>query len=142
MVQIPAVHHIALTVSDLDASVEWYEQVFGIQQVLDVPHDGGTATVLADSDFRLVIGLHRHDHNPGAQFAETRSGLDHVSFRVDGRDELTAWGDRLTELGVRQTDVADQPLTQAPIADTAYGSVLVFRDPDNIQLELIAPPAA
>ncbi|MFC0454131.1 VOC family protein [Rhodococcus jostii] len=142
MVQIPVVHHVALTVGDLDASVEWYEQVFGIQQVLDVPHDGGTATVLADRDFRLVIGLHRHDHNPGAQFAETRSGLDHVSFRVDGREELTAWGDRLTELGVRQTDAADQPLTQAPIADTAYGSVLVFRDPDNIQLELIALPAA
>ncbi|HEY5853960.1 MAG TPA: VOC family protein [Aldersonia sp.] len=142
MVQVPVVHHVALTVSDLDASVEWYEQVFGIAHVLDVPHDGGTSKVLADEDFRLVIGLHHHEHNPGARFAETRSGLDHLSFRVDGRDELSAWGERLTELGVRRSSAADRPLTQAPIADTAYGSVLVFRDPDNIQLELIAPPAA
>ncbi len=39
-----------------------------------------------------------------------------------------------------RADVADKPLTQSPIADEPYGSVLVFRDPDNIQLELFAPP--
>ncbi len=33
---------------------------------------------------------------------------------------------------------ADRPCTQSPIADEPYGSVLVFRDPDNIQLELAA----
>jgi hypothetical protein len=32
-------------------------------------------------------------------------------------------------------------LTQSPIADEVYGSVLVFRDPDNIQLEFFAPPS-
>ena len=39
-----------------------------------------------------------------------------------------------------RVDVADKPLTQSPIADEAYGSVIVFRDPDNIQLELFCPP--
>ena len=29
--------------------------------------------------------------------------------------------------------------TQSPIVDEPYASVLVFRDPDNIQLELFAP---
>ena len=37
---------------------------------------------------------------------------------------------------------ADRPLTQAPIADEPYGSVLTFRDPDNIALELFSPPPA
>ena len=32
--------------------------------------------------------------------------------------------------------MANKPLTQSPIADEPYGSVLVFRDPDNIQIEL------
>jgi hypothetical protein len=41
---------------------------------------------------------------------------------------------------VVRSDAADKPLTQSPIADEPYGSVLVFRDPDNIQLELFAPP--
>jgi len=38
-----------------------------------------------------------------------------------------------------RSDTADKPLTQSPIADEAYGSVLVFRDPDNLQLEFFAP---
>ena len=36
-------HSIALTVSDLDASVEWYSEVFGVQHVMDAPHPGGWA---------------------------------------------------------------------------------------------------
>jgi hypothetical protein len=37
-------------------------------------------------------------------------------------------------------NVADKPLPQSPVAEEVYGSVLVFRDPDNIQLEFFAPP--
>lgn len=39
-------------------------------------------------------------------------------------------------------DVDDKPLAQSPITDEAYGSVIVFRDPDNPQLELFCPPGA
>jgi glyoxylase I family protein len=31
-------------------------------------------------------------------------------------------------------------VTYTPVVDASYGAVLVFRDPDNIQLELIAAP--
>jgi hypothetical protein len=31
-------------------------------------------------------------------------------------------------------------VSYTPIVDAPYGAVLVFRDPDNIQLELIAAP--
>ena len=53
--------------------------------------------------------------------------------------DLEAWQDHLEVNGVVRSDTADKPLTQSPIADEVYGSVLVFRDPDNIQLELFAP---
>jgi len=33
---------------------------------------------------------------------------------------------------------AGRPLTQSPIADEVYGSVLVFRAADNIQLNLFS----
>ena len=57
-------------------------------------------------------------------------GLDHISFQVPDRSALEEWAKRLDEL-----DVAHSPITEAP-----YGTVLVFRDPDNIQLEFFALP--
>jgi hypothetical protein len=74
-----------------------------------------------------MIALHRHDSNDHQQFSETTTGLDHASFAVPSRRDLEVW----------QT----QPLTQSPIADEPYASVLVFSRSDNIQLELFAPAA-
>ncbi len=129
-VSIPNLHHIALTVTDLDASIAWYERVFGIAYQMDGPHEGGVGKLLADPEWRMIIVLHRHDANQRERFAETRTGLDHVGLGVPSRADLEAWQAHLQELGV----------VQSPIADTPYGSILVFRDPDNIQLEMFAPP--
>ena len=134
-------HHLALTVTDVDASVAWYEAVFGIRFQVDVPHEGGVGKLLADDDRQLMVVLHRHESNAGALFDETVAGLDHAGFRVPARSDLEAWQDHLEAHGVVRAETADKPLTQSPIADEPYGSVLVFRDPDNIQLELFSPPA-
>ena len=139
----PTVHHIALTVTDLDAAIEWYENVFDIRRQMEAPHDGGVGILLADDDWSLIIVLHRHAANTGEPFVETKTGLDHVGFAVADRAALEAWQTRLDEIGgVRRADAADRPLTQSPIADTPAGLILVFRDPDNIQLELYAPPGS
>ena len=68
----------------------------------------------------------------GRPFAETRTGLDHVSFAVGSRDELTEWGKALRDRGRPVPPISDQP----------WSSVLVFRDPDNIQPELCTPPTS
>jgi catechol 2,3-dioxygenase-like lactoylglutathione lyase family enzyme len=88
----------------------------------------------------LVFALHRHDANNGEAFAETRTGLDHVGLRVPSRADLEAWQDHLEALGVHQAAMANRPCTRSPIDDRPFGSILVFRDPDNVQLELFAPP--
>jgi glyoxylase I family protein len=142
MTAAPArLHHIALTVRDLEASRGWYEQVFGLKYQMDVPHEGGFAQLLADEAFQTVIVLHRHDAHDGKDFLESRTGLDHVGLGVPTRADLVAWQEHLEANGVVRADAADRPLTQSPIADEFYGSVLVFRDPDNIQLELFSPPS-
>jgi catechol 2,3-dioxygenase-like lactoylglutathione lyase family enzyme len=135
----PRLHHLAITVTDLDASVRWYESVFDVHPLLDVPHLGGVGRILAGTDRQLMIALHRHDTNDGRLFAETTTGLDHGGFAVPSRRDLELWQDHLETNGVVRADTADKPLTQSPIADEPYASVLVFRDPDNIQLELFAP---
>jgi glyoxylase I family protein len=132
-------HHIALTVTDVETSVAWYEGVFGIHFRMDVPHNGGVGKLLTDDAGQLMIVLHRHDTNHGELFGETITGLDHAGFMVPTRNDLRAWQDHLESHGVTRAEVADKPLTQSPIADEPYGAVLVFRDPDNIQLEFFAP---
>lgn len=136
----PRPHHVALTVTDLDASITWYEETFGITYQMEAPHPGGVGRLLADPDWSFVIVLHHHDTNEKEPFHETRTGLDHVGFGVPTRAELEAWSDRLEVNGVKKVEVADRALTQSPIADTPYGAILVFRDPDNIQMEFFAPP--
>jgi catechol 2,3-dioxygenase-like lactoylglutathione lyase family enzyme len=138
----PRLHHLALTVTDVDASTRWYEDVFGVTFQMDAPHPGGVGKVLADDTWELMIVLHHHDANDASNFAETTTGLDHAGFFVPSRADLEAWQIHLEARGVTRCDTADKPLTQSPIADEAYGCVLVFRDPDNIQLELFAPPIA
>lgn len=137
MLARPVLHHIALTVTDLDASIEWYSSVFNINVLMEGPHPGGYAKVMGDETMSLMIVLHRHDANEGELFLESRTGLDHVGFNVPTRDDLVAWQDHLEKVGgVVRAEVTGKPLTQSPIADEPYGSVLVFRDLDNNQLEL------
>jgi glyoxylase I family protein len=59
--------------------------------------------------------------------------LDHLAFGVDQRDELDSWSQRLDRAHVAHSPV--QPANSIPGA-----FVLVFRDPDNIQLELFYDP--
>jgi glyoxylase I family protein len=138
----PAIHHVALTVTNLDASISWYEKVFGITYRMEEPHEGGTGKLLADDTWQLTIVLHRHDDNQGEVFKETQTGLDHLGLSVPSRADLEAWQVHLEESGVERTPMADRACTQSPIIDRPYGSVLVFRDPDNIQLEMFAPPTS
>ncbi|WP_226864452.1 VOC family protein [Mycolicibacterium baixiangningiae] len=130
------VHHVSLTVTDLEASIAWYQRVFRTERLdITIPHYGreetGYAVLLPEPRSGLIFGLHTNIGNGGEPFDEARTGLDHVSFGVAGRAALLAWTEWLDELGVPHTGVVDE--TQ-PIS---YSTV-VFRDPDNIQLELIA----
>ncbi|HEV7662877.1 MAG TPA: VOC family protein [Chloroflexota bacterium] len=126
---VASIHHISLTVTDLARSEAWYTELFGMTKIMDEPHHGGRAIVLMQVQAGLFIGLHAHDANQRENFAETRTGLDHVSFGVSSRPELEAWERRL----------AERHIVHSAIADASYGSVLVLRDSDNIQLEFIAP---
>jgi hypothetical protein len=58
-----------------------------------------------------------------------RTGLDHISFGVAACADLDAWAAWLDGLGIEHSGVID---TDNPIP---Y-SVVVFRDPDHLQLAL------
>jgi glyoxylase I family protein len=129
-VTMPAITHVAVTVTDLAASEAWYTKVLGTKPVLD--EDTGPFRHIVYSVGGTLLGLHGFPElESKAPFNERRPGLDHIAFGCASRDELVAWAARLDQLGVAHGD----------IVDAGYGSGLSFRDPDNIALELFAPPA-
>jgi glyoxylase I family protein len=122
-------HHVAFTVRDADRSAKWYQDLLGMQVVLQVDDDAVRFRVLACPRSGWVLGVRQYSGREEGAFDEFRTGLDHFAFAVPSRAELEGWEQRLRELGIRFT----------PIAETPIGSVIVFRDPDNIQLELFLP---
>jgi len=127
---MPSITHVAVTVTDLETSEAWYTTVLGAEPVLD--EDTGPFRHIVYMVGTTLLGLHGFpDLKSDEPFNERWVGLDHIAFGVASRDELVEWAARLDQLGVAHGD----------IVDAGYGSGLSFRDPDNIALELFAPPA-
>ena len=133
---ITGVHHFSVTVRDIEASLDWYQRVFRADRVpMKFPHyereETGYGVLLIDPRSGLAIGLHTNTGNDGRRFDEACTGLDHVGFNVATLDDLEAWARWLDELGIEHSGIrrGDEPFGYA---------TLVFRDPDNIQLELFA----
>jgi glyoxylase I family protein len=138
---IDGIHHLRLTVTDVQRSREFYTGLLGFQVAAESPPADDPA---ADEVFKilfggvvlsrgnLVMGL-RPMAPAGDRFHPDRVGLDHLSFGVASRDELEQAVQLFDERGV----------THGVITRLAgFGiDVLPFDDPDGIQLELTAPVA-
>ncbi|WP_329059229.1 VOC family protein [Amycolatopsis sp. NBC_01480] len=128
----PGLQHVAITVSDLPRSIEWYTKLFGAGPVLDEDEEGGEFHhTVFELGGGMLFGLHTHLGKETRDRAdERRTGLDHVGFAVGSQAELAEWAGRLDELGIRHGGVKK----------AHYGSGVSFRDPDNIPLEFFAGP--
>ena len=126
MSTFPAFSHYALTVSNLQRSIEWYERLF----------DSPPVAVIDEGNYRAAMwsapmfAIHENKHQlEGDVFDEFRIGLDHVAFGCTSREELESWPARLDALGIEHGEILDRP----------NGASLAFRDPHNIQLEFFLP---
>ena len=123
------VHHLRLTVADVERSRAFYTEVLGFRHVMDLP----SGVFLSNGALGLGIGPSPDPTRAPAddRFDEARVGLDHLSFQVASRAELERAARLLDERGVSRGEVTD-------LGDAFGLYVLAFRDPDNIQLELTA----
>ena len=115
--------HVALTVSNLEVSREFYAGTLGLT-VLD-SHESYCALQVGGEGLSALI-LTCHDQGVAEPFSEFRPGLDHVSLAVPDLASLQDWRTRLTRHGVH-----------SDLRTSEWGHHLNFRDPDNIAVELV-----
>ncbi len=130
MPRITGFSPVELTVSDCEQSAAWWQEVLGFELINR--HRGETFTVNAMvHPSGAVVDVMTHDGtNTSEAFDERRIGLDHLSFQVADRNELQECTTHLDAKGAAHSG----------IIDIGYGPTLVFRDPDNIQLEFYVHP--
>lgn len=126
--------HVRLTVTDIDRSRKFYDEVFGLPIAFEMPPNPDEATkqqlafLYGGVIYQLgqsLLGLRPVGDDT---FGEDRTGLDHVSFAVADRAALDDAAAQLDRLGIAHEGVKD----------IGAGLILEFRDPDNIALELFA----
>ena len=131
--------HVRLTVTDIARSRAFYEAVFGFAVAYEAPADDADQATRDAMSFLFggviyafgggsLLGL-RPVAPDGDRFDEDRAGLDHLSFALASRADLEAALAVLEEVGAPHSG----------IKDLGAISVLEFRDPDGIALELAAP---
>jgi catechol 2,3-dioxygenase-like lactoylglutathione lyase family enzyme len=130
MPELAGLSHLTLTVSDVAASTRWWTQLIGLQELFGGVEDGIEYTVNMHPS-GLIMGFRRHEKGDSSdRFDETRVGLDHFALHVTSRAGLEEWAAKLDELGIAHSG----------IKDVNYGSIITFRDPDNLQVEFFAMP--
>ena len=139
--QIPTdgVHHLRLTVTDLERSRKFYTGLLGFEVAVESPPEddpsagevfkilfGGIVMIRGN----LLMGL-RPMAPSGDRFDPDRVGLVHLSFGVASRGDLEQAMALFDENGVPHGEITTL---------AGFGiDVLPFEDPDGVQLELTAP---
>ncbi|HJR45208.1 MAG TPA: VOC family protein [Actinomycetota bacterium] len=130
MPEFTGLAHLTLTVTDLKRSFDFYESLLGVQSLFEGEDPTSRYHVTIHPSNPFILSLRNHDDTGSDSFNETRVGMDHVALQVSNRAGMEEWEQRLEELGVDHSEIKDE----------YYGSVITFRDPDNIQWEFFCLP--
>jgi catechol 2,3-dioxygenase len=119
VIETEGLTHLHLFVADLDRSLRFYREVFGLEEMF---RDGPKMVFLRPPNSSDTITL-----NEVPEKAGTAGGVDHFGFRLVDKDQL----DRAIEEVERAGGHLLQRGEHAP--DTPYAYVL---DPDGYTIEL------
>ena len=125
--------HIGLNVTDLDRSSQFYQQIFGFQQIKESREPGREFALLANGD-TLVLTLWKQSEG---RFSSSTPGLHHLSFQVDTIEDV-----RLAEGRVRAGGARLYHDGIVPHAEGAQSGGIFFEDPDGTRLEIFTASGA
>ncbi|WP_329263419.1 VOC family protein [Streptomyces sp. NBC_01478] len=124
MPELAGIHHVKMPVTDLDRSRDWYGRVLGFKATHEFPDADGVVRGVAGEvpglgDSMLCLRVN-------SEAAQGCQGFDPVSFAVPDRAGIEAWAAHLDTLGV----------PHSPVIEASIGWLLVFNDPDGLDLHL------
>ena len=147
MVSFGDMHHVGITVRDLEESLLWYEQTFGVRREF-VAHGSGpdlsTAVGVPDADLSFaflrfgscVIELLCYDNPRIEQYDRSNADVGSAHVCIDVPDLQSVY-ESLRSKGIEflapPLDIEDGPL--------AGCSFVYFRDPNGVTLELFQQAA-
>lgn len=130
-VDFPAINgygHLNFTVTDVEGTARWWETVMGFTIVHAEQRESGVKVWNVYHPGLGAVGFVEHPQPGTDRFDERSVGLDHFALRVPDRAALDDWAKHLDDLGVENSGIQEE----------IGGPLIVFRDPDNIQLEVWA----
>jgi methylmalonyl-CoA epimerase len=132
--RIGRIHHIAVVVSDLDASLRFYRDMLGLAPgpVVPIPSDRVNIAFLPVGESRVELVQPTDDSTGVARFLASRGeGFHHVCFEVANLAESLL---RLEIDGIELIDTSPRPGAEGPVA------FLHPRSCHGVLVELIEAP--
>jgi len=135
-VLLTEIDHVAIAVTDLDAAIAWYSDVFGavVEHRERVESDGVDEALVRVADSYVQLLTPTRDDSPVARFLARRGeGLHHVAYRVD---DCARALDAARASGARLVDQAPRPGSR--------GTTVAFLHPSSsfgTLIELVEDPA-
>lgn len=122
---IDGIHHLKVPVSDLDASLAFYERALGAERIPEADHfrpSGALFAVICRvPGLGTLLELRLHPVR-----ALLQRGFDPVTMLVPGVADLEEWGRHLDDLGV----------AHSPVLTGIQAWLMVVPDPDGTALRL------
>jgi catechol 2,3-dioxygenase-like lactoylglutathione lyase family enzyme len=126
------IHHIEINVSKLEVSInfwEWFLEELGYRPFQE--WNQGKSWRLGET---YIVFVQTKEKYLDVPYHRSRTGLNHLAFHADSREEVDQFTRRLEERGVTILYRDKHPFAGG---DDYYA--VYFEDPDRIKVELAAP---
>lgn len=146
MTERSQLHHVGITVSDVDRSAAFYSSLFDLDEFARLEMNGvlvsqnlqvpdATILILLLQGRNGILELIQYLTPEGKPFALRNCdvGATHVCFTVE---DIEAFARELASRGIASNGPPNDPIPDGPAAGSRF---MYFRDPDGITVEVLQP---